>query len=125
MCHIAAEKIVYKEFGRNGSYAKSSTRNPAVMELCKIADKEFGRNGVMQNRRLGTQLCRRLALVGGPDALEVPFMSCVCSIICGRIPPTRLKQGCQIFLNTIYQNEGKYTKLLHHYQMAIKYSKCP
>jgi hypothetical protein len=30
-------------------------------------------------------------------------------------------QGCQIFLDTIYQNEEKYTKL-PHYQMAIKYT---
>jgi hypothetical protein len=29
-------------------------------------------------------------------------------------------QGCQIFLDTIYQNVGKYTKLPQHYQMAIK-----
>jgi hypothetical protein len=34
-----------------------------------------------------------------------------------------LAQGCQIFLGTIYQNEGKYTKLPQHYQMAIKYTK--
>jgi hypothetical protein len=34
-------------------------------------------------------------------------------------------QGCQIFLDTIYQNEGKYTKLPQHYQMAIKYTKWP
>jgi hypothetical protein len=33
------------------------------------------------------------------------------------------KQGCQIFLVTIYQNEGKYTKLSQHYQMAKKYNK--
>jgi hypothetical protein len=32
-------------------------------------------------------------------------------------------QGCQIFLDTIYQNEGKCTKLPQHYQMAIKYAK--
>jgi hypothetical protein len=33
-------------------------------------------------------------------------------------------QGCQIFLDTIYQNEGKwYTKLPQHYQMAIQYTK--
>jgi hypothetical protein len=34
-------------------------------------------------------------------------------------------QGCQIFLYTIHQNKGKYTKLLQHYQMAIKYTKWP
>jgi hypothetical protein len=34
-------------------------------------------------------------------------------------------QGCQILLDTIYQNEGKYTKLPQHYQMAIKYTKWP
>jgi hypothetical protein len=40
-------------------------------------------------------------------------------------------QGCQIFLDTIYQNGGKYhfaTKLLNGYnmyQMAVIYSKCP
>jgi hypothetical protein len=32
-------------------------------------------------------------------------------------------QGCQIFLDTINQNEGKYTKLSQHYQVAIKYTK--
>jgi hypothetical protein len=32
-------------------------------------------------------------------------------------------QGCQIFLYTIYQNEGKYTKLPQHYEMDIKYTK--
>jgi hypothetical protein len=32
-------------------------------------------------------------------------------------------QGCQIFLDTIYQNGEKYTKLPQHYQMAIKYYK--
>jgi hypothetical protein len=32
-------------------------------------------------------------------------------------------QGCQIFLDTTYQNEGKYTKLPQHYQMVIKYTK--
>jgi hypothetical protein len=34
-----------------------------------------------------------------------------------------LTQCCQIFLDTIYQNEVKYTKLPQHYQMAIKYTK--
>jgi hypothetical protein len=33
---------------------------------------------------------------------------------------TRSEQGCQIFLDTIYQNGGKYTKLPLNYQMAIK-----
>jgi hypothetical protein len=33
------------------------------------------------------------------------------------------EQGCQIFLDTIYKNEGKYTKLPQHYQMTIKYTK--
>jgi hypothetical protein len=37
--------------------------------------------------------------------------------------PCLTSQGCQIFLDTIYQNEGKYTKLPHHHQMAIKYTK--
>jgi hypothetical protein len=32
-------------------------------------------------------------------------------------------QVCQIFLDTKYQNEGKYTQLPQHYQTAIKYSK--
>jgi hypothetical protein len=32
-------------------------------------------------------------------------------------------QGCQIFLEKIYQNEGKCTKLPRHYQLAIKYTK--
>jgi hypothetical protein len=32
------------------------------------------------------------------------------------------KQGCQIFLDTTYQKEGKYTKLPQHYQIAIKYT---
>jgi hypothetical protein len=34
-----------------------------------------------------------------------------------------LHHGCQIFHDTIYQNEAKYTKLPQHYQMAIKYIK--
>jgi hypothetical protein len=34
-------------------------------------------------------------------------------------------QICQIFLYTIYQNRGKYTKLPLHYQTAIKYTKWP
>jgi hypothetical protein len=29
-------------------------------------------------------------------------------------------QGCQIFPDTIYQNEGKHTKLPQHYPMSIK-----
>jgi hypothetical protein len=36
-----------------------------------------------------------------------------------------LGQGCQIFLDTIYQNVGKYTKLLQNYQITIKCKKCP
>jgi hypothetical protein len=28
-------------------------------------------------------------------------------------------QGCQIFLDTMYQNEGKYTNIPQHFQMAI------
>jgi hypothetical protein len=36
---------------------------------------------------------------------------------------TKCDQGCQIFLDTIYQNEGKYTKLQEHYQMTLKYTK--
>jgi hypothetical protein len=36
---------------------------------------------------------------------------------------TRREQGCQIFIDTIYQNEGKYTKIQQHCQRAIKYSK--
>jgi hypothetical protein len=42
---------------------------------------------------------------------------------------SRSHLGCQIFLDTIYQNEGKYTKLTttlpngHKiYQMTVKYS---
>jgi hypothetical protein len=41
-----------------------------------------------------------------------------------------IMQGCQIFIDTIYQNGGKYTKITttlpngHKvYQMAVKYSK--
>jgi hypothetical protein len=34
-------------------------------------------------------------------------------------------QGCQIFLDTIYQNGGKYTKLQKLYRMVTKYTKCP
>jgi hypothetical protein len=34
-------------------------------------------------------------------------------------------QGCQIFLDTIYQKGRKYTKLPLNYQTAIKYTKCP
>jgi hypothetical protein len=34
-------------------------------------------------------------------------------------------QGCQIFLNTIYQNEVKRTKLPLYYQMSIKYNTWP
>jgi hypothetical protein len=30
----------------------------------------------------------------------------------------RVLQGCQIFLDTIYQNEGKYTKLPQNYQLT-------
>jgi hypothetical protein len=33
--------------------------------------------------------------------------------------------GCQIFLNLIYQNGGKYTKLPLNYQTVIKYTKWP
>jgi hypothetical protein len=32
-------------------------------------------------------------------------------------------QGCQIFIDTKYQNEAKYIKLPQHYLMAIKYAK--
>jgi hypothetical protein len=39
-------------------------------------------------------------------------------------PELRLPyQGCQIFLDTINQNDEKYTKLTLNYQMAIKYTK--
>jgi hypothetical protein len=38
---------------------------------------------------------------------------------------TSLDQGCQIFLDTVYQSEIKYTKLPQHYQMVIKYAKWP
>jgi hypothetical protein len=31
-------------------------------------------------------------------------------------------QGCQIFLDTIYQNGRKYIKLLKNYQMTIMYT---
>jgi hypothetical protein len=34
-------------------------------------------------------------------------------------------QGCQIFLETIYQNSGKCTRLALNYQMTIKYTKWP
>jgi hypothetical protein len=33
------------------------------------------------------------------------------------------RQCCQIFLDTIYQNGVKYTKLSQHFQMIIKYTK--
>jgi hypothetical protein len=33
------------------------------------------------------------------------------------------EQGCQIFRDKINQNEGKYTKIPQHYQIAIKYTK--
>jgi hypothetical protein len=36
-----------------------------------------------------------------------------------------VEQGCQIFLDTMYQNGGKYTKLLLTYQTAITYAKWP
>jgi hypothetical protein len=32
-----------------------------------------------------------------------------------------MAKGCQIFLDTVYQNGGKYTKLPLHYLMALKY----
>jgi hypothetical protein len=31
--------------------------------------------------------------------------------------------GLPDFIDTIYQNDGKYTKLPQHYQMALKYTK--
>jgi hypothetical protein len=34
-----------------------------------------------------------------------------------------LVQGCQIFRDTIYQNEEKYTKFPLNYHMAIKYTR--
>jgi hypothetical protein len=34
-------------------------------------------------------------------------------------------QSCQIFLDTIYQNGGKYTKFKINYQLAVKYTKWP
>jgi hypothetical protein len=34
----------------------------------------------------------------------------------------RLLQGCQIFLDTIYQNGEKCTKLTQQYLMTIKYA---
>jgi hypothetical protein len=34
-------------------------------------------------------------------------------------------QGCQIYLDTIYQNGGKFTKLPEHYQMVVRYTKWP
>jgi hypothetical protein len=36
-----------------------------------------------------------------------------------------LEQCCQIFLDTTYQNWGKYTKFPQHYQMAITCTKWP
>jgi hypothetical protein len=35
----------------------------------------------------------------------------------------RRHQGCQIFLDTIYQNKGKYTTLPQHDPIAINYTK--
>jgi uncharacterized radical SAM superfamily Fe-S cluster-containing enzyme len=32
---------------------------------------------------------------------------------------------CQIFLDTMYQNGEKYTKLSQHYKMTAKYTKRP
>jgi hypothetical protein len=37
----------------------------------------------------------------------------------------RQSQGCQIFLDEICQNGGKYTKFPLKYQMVIKYTKWP
>jgi hypothetical protein len=42
------------------------------------------------------------------------FIFCLCL--------SNLYQGCQIFLDTIYQNERKNTKLLLNCQSAIKYT---
>jgi hypothetical protein len=36
-----------------------------------------------------------------------------------------LHQGCQILLDTIYQNVEKYTKLPLNYQMVKNYTKWP
>jgi hypothetical protein len=41
---------------------------------------------------------------------------------CAASPP---EQGCQIFLDTIYPNGGKYTKLQLNHQMVIKNIKWP
>jgi hypothetical protein len=35
------------------------------------------------------------------------------------------EQGCQIFIDIIYQCGEKYTKNIKNYQMALKYSKWP
>jgi hypothetical protein len=47
--------------------------------------------------------------------------SCLHKSNCGGL--SGREQGCQIFLDTIYQNGEKYTKLPLNYQMAIKYTR--
>jgi hypothetical protein len=40
-----------------------------------------------------------------------------------RLPHSTHDQGCQIFIDTIYQNGGKCTRLPLNYQMTIKHTK--
>jgi hypothetical protein len=47
--------------------------------------------------------------------VEITFQACF----------TCTRQGCQIFLDTIYQNMGKYTKLPQLYQIALEFTKWP
>jgi hypothetical protein len=55
---------------------------------------------------------------GDDDHYQAAATTCLHKSNCGGL--SGREQGCQIFLDTIYQNGKKYTKLPLNYQMAIK-----
>jgi hypothetical protein len=79
----------------------------------------------------GTGGCNRLAryllpsslLSSAPSKAACALTKVTWNVDTPRADFTKLNQGCQIFLDTIYQNGGQCPKLTLNYQMAIKCTK--
>jgi hypothetical protein len=118
-------------FSRPDAFAKEASEAVAVYCACYPANcqhfrltrhknevhyKQLGQNAAHRlfERTLGVCMnwMKKASGLAWINAVDFYFMLCPL-------------QGCQIFLDTIYQNGGNYTKLPLNFQMAIKCTKWP
>jgi hypothetical protein len=93
--HLCSRKSILVQYSKLSTFKKIDSR---IKNTIYIAHYNAGDSTKRSDRRIGSR-ARLLKQNTIPE------------------------QGCQIFLDTSYQNGGKYTRLPQHYQIAIKYTK--